>query len=199
MSSEPAPIAVIAVGRLPPNSPGAPARSKANAREKSPAGIGPTRFDEAKLNLSPSTNHLMISTKSPLSSTEDAKLDGEVETDELYTHAGMKGRNYHELIIKHRIPRRRAIKPWKGRGTFNKDHPMVMCYHQRNGRTVFDVPINYDSIASLVCKTIGYGSTVYTDDYAAYLALKEHGFKHQSVSHSSKEYARDDVHVNDCE
>jgi transposase-like protein len=144
--------------------------------------------------------HMIRAVMYRLASTEDAKLDGEVETDELYTHAGMKGRSYHELIIKHRMPRRRGIKPWRGRGLFDKDHPMVMCYHQRNGSTVFDVPVHYyDSIASLVCKTIGYGSTVYTDEYAAYLALKEHGFKHQSVSHSSKEYARGDVHTNNCE
>ena len=97
------------------------------------------------------------------------------------------------------MPRRRGIKPWKGRGTFGKDHPMVMCYHERNGSTVFDVPMYYDSISSLVCKTVDYGSKVYTDEYVAYSPLKEHGFKHECVCHSAKEYARDDVHTNNCE
>ncbi len=61
--------------------------------------------------------------------------------------------------------RSRGIKPWRGRGAFGKDTPMVMCYHQRNGNTVFDVPVHYDSISRLVCSAVGYGSTVYTDDY----------------------------------
>jgi transposase-like protein len=143
--------------------------------------------------------HMVRAVMERIASTQDARLTGEVEIDELYTHAGMKGRSYHEMIIKHRMPRRRGIKPWRGRGTFEKDHPMVMCYHQRNGSTVFDVPKQYTSIVGLVCKTIGYGSIVYTDDYVAYSPLKEHGFKHESVSHSSMEYARDDVHVNNCE
>jgi transposase-like protein len=143
--------------------------------------------------------HMIRAVMERIAPAENEKLDGDIEIDELYTHAGMKGRNYHELIIKHRKPRRRGIKPWRGRGAFEKDTPMVMCYHQRNGSTLFDVPVHYDSITSLVCKTTGYGSTVYTDDYVAYLALKEHGFKHQSVSHSNKEYARDDVHVNNYE
>ncbi len=136
-----------------------------------------------------------------IASTETIKLDGKVETDELYVKAGMKGRSYHDLIIRNRMPRRRGIKPWRGRGSFEKDTPMVMCYHQRNGSTVFDVPAHnhYDSITSLVCKTIGYGTMVYTDDYVAYSRLKEHGFEHESVCHSSGEYARAEIHVNNCE
>ncbi len=118
---------------------------------------------------------------------------------ELYVRAGMKGRSYHELIIMHRMPRHRGIRPWRGRGSFEKDTPMVMCYHQRNGCTVFDVPVHYDSISGLVCRTVSYGSRVYTDDYAAYSPLKEHGFMHESVCHSGREYARDDIHVNNCE
>lgn len=143
--------------------------------------------------------HMIRAVMDRLASAEQGKLDGEVEIDELYTHAGMKGRSYHALIIKSRMLRRRGIKPWRGRGTFDKDNPMVMCYHQRNGRTVFDVPQHYDSISSLVCKTVGYGSRMYTDEYVAYSPLTQHGFQHESVSHSGKEYARGDVHVNNCE
>jgi len=143
--------------------------------------------------------HMIRAVMERLAYAESMKLDGTVEIDELYTHAGMKGRNYHEQVIMYRMPRRRGIRPWRGRGAFQKDTPMVMCYHERNGKTVFDAPTNYDSISSLVCRTVGYGSSVYTDEYVAYSPLNEHGFKHQSVSHSSKEYARCDVHVNNCE
>jgi transposase-like protein len=143
--------------------------------------------------------HMIRAVMERIASVENVKLDGEVEVDELYVKAGMKGRGYHELIIKNRIPRRRGIKPWRGRGAFEKDTPMVMCYHERDGSTAFDVPVHYDSISGLVCMTVGYGSTVYTDDYVAYSSLKEHGFVHGSVCHSGKEYAKDDVHVNNCE
>jgi hypothetical protein len=64
---------------------------------------------------------------------EEDKLNGIVEIDELYIHAGMKGKSYHHniTVVENRKPRRRGIKPWKGRGTFAKDHPMVICYHQQ--------------------------------------------------------------------
>ena len=40
---------------------------------------------------------------------------------------------------------------------------------------------------------------VYTDEYLAYENLKKYGFVHEQVCHSQKEYARGDVHVNNCE
>ena len=64
-------------------------------------------------------------------------INGCCETDELYVHAGMKGKNYHDKIMESgRLPRRRAIKPPLGRGRFSRDFPMVMCYHQKGGDTV---------------------------------------------------------------
>jgi hypothetical protein len=70
-----------------------------------------------------------ISTSLPSST----KLDGKVETDEFYIKAGLKGRSYHDEIIRSagRKPRRQGLKPWRGRGTFYKDHPMITCIHQR--------------------------------------------------------------------
>jgi transposase-like protein len=61
------------------------------------------------------------------------KLDGNaVESDEFYIKAGLKGRSYHDEIVKSagRKSRRREVKPWRGRGTFYKDHPMITCIHQ---------------------------------------------------------------------
>lgn len=54
----------------------------------------------------------------------------------------MKGRSYHDEIVKteKRQPRKRGLKPWRGRGTFEKDHPMIARFHKRNGLTYFDVP-----------------------------------------------------------
>jgi hypothetical protein len=72
----------------------------------------------------------LTSLSSTLSTT---KLDGEVESDEFYIKAGLKGRSYHDEIVKaKRKPRKRGLKPWRGRGIFDKDHPMITCVHQRD-------------------------------------------------------------------
>jgi transposase len=132
-------------------------------------------------------------------SNTNVKLKDTVESDEFYIKAGLKGRPYHEEIIKiGRKPRRRGLKPWKGRGTFEKDHPMITCIHQRNGMTYFDVPIK-QSLVDVVCTNVGYGSMICTDEYLPYGKLEEHGFVHEQVNHSKKEYARGNVHVNNCE
>ena len=56
--------------------------------------------------------------------SSSAKLGGNVEGDEFYIKAGLKGRSYHDEIVKlGRKPRKRGLKPWRGRGTFYKDHP----------------------------------------------------------------------------
>jgi hypothetical protein len=70
-------------------------------------------------------------------SSSYAKLDGRVKGDEFYIKAGLKGRSYHDEIVKSRVrkPRKRGLKPWRGRGTFDKDHPMITCIHHRNGMT----------------------------------------------------------------
>ena len=38
-------------------------------------------------------------------------------------------------------------------GTFDKDHPMITCIHQRDGRTYFDVPSVDKSLINLSAKT----------------------------------------------
>jgi transposase-like protein len=134
-----------------------------------------------------------------LSSLSYTKLDGIAECDEFYIKAGLKGRSYHNEIVKAgRKPRKRGLKPWRGRGTFDKDLPMITCFHQRDGLTYFDVPVK-KSLLDIVCKNVEYGSTVFTDEYRAYDSLEEHGFAHKSVNHSEKEYANGIIHVNNCE
>jgi transposase-like protein len=135
------------------------------------------------------------------SSISATKLDGITECDEFYIKAGLKGRSYHDEIVKTgRKPRKRGLKPWRGRGTFDKDHPpMITCIHQTDGMTYFDVPsVMKKSLIDTVCKNVGYGSTIFTDEYSAYNQLQKHGFIHKSIKHSEKEYANGIVHVNNC-
>ena len=100
-----------------------------------------------------------------ISSSSSNKLDGNIEGDEFYIKAGLKGRSHHDEIVKSAVrkPRKRGLKLWRGGGTFYKDHPMMTCIHQRgNGVTYFDVPIR-QSLLDIVCKNVKYGSTIFTD------------------------------------
>ena len=48
------------------------------------------------------------------SSISATKLDGITECDEFYIKAGLKGRSYHDEIVKTgRKPRKRGLKPWR--------------------------------------------------------------------------------------
>jgi len=42
-------------------------------------------------------------------------------------------------------------------------------------------------------------SRIYTDGFASYTILQTLGFEHERVNHSIREYARGDVHINNCE
>ena len=54
------------------------------------------------------------------------KLTGTVEAVEFYIKAGLKGRSCHlQILNSGRSPRRRGLKPWRGRGTYETEHPMI--------------------------------------------------------------------------
>ena len=127
-------------------------------------------------------------------------LEGSCEVDELHAHAGMKGRRYHDKILESRsLPSRRGLKHRRGRGGFGKDFPTAMCYHQRGGSAICDVPQPFSSIAALVQEIVSKGSGICTDELGAYDSLDSRRYRYESVCHKAKEYARGDVHVNNCE
>jgi hypothetical protein len=71
-------------------------------------------------------------TVSSTSSTLDGvRLTGTVEADEFYIKSGLKGsRPYHlEILNSGRLPRHRGLKPWRGRGTYEKEYPMIICIY----------------------------------------------------------------------
>jgi transposase-like protein len=145
----------------------------------------------------------LTSSSSSYSALGSVKLGGIVEADEFYIKAGLKGRPYHlEILNSGRLPRHRGLKPWRGRGTYEKEYPMITCIHQRRGvgggMTYFDVRTK-QSLISNICRSVHRHCKVYTDEYLGYRKLKEYGFVHKQVCHSQKEYARGVVHVNNCE
>jgi transposase-like protein len=87
-----------------------------------------------------------------------------------------------KLRLPRRPPRRRGLKPWRGRGTYEKEYPMITCIHQRGRMTYFDVRTKH-SLISNICRSVHRHSKVYTDEYLGYRNLKEYGFVHKQVCH----------------
>ena len=66
--------------------------------------------------------------------------------------------------------------------------------------------VQQTTIKPIINGSVAQGALIYTDEYNIYNRLKEWGFEHKTVNHSSGEYARDEdgdgfheVHVNTIE
>jgi transposase-like protein len=128
------------------------------------------------------------------------QLEGIVEADEIYQTSGNKGQSKTggTKEMNHQ-PRKRGKKQPPGRGHYQKDSPAIIAWVSRAGYTVLTVVKDFTTktvqkAAEIAVKT---GSTIYTDSAKSYQALV--GYKHDSVNHSQKEYARGEVHENRAE
>jgi transposase-like protein len=129
-----------------------------------------------------------------------AELQGEVEIDEVYQTAGLKGRNNSILIkLLGRRPRRRGLKR-RGRVTYREDKVPVLASIERGGRRLFATSgdVTEETILALAKPRIKPGSMVYTDNFTSYNILSNL-YRHEAVNHSIGEYARGEAHVNTCE
>ena len=129
-----------------------------------------------------------------------AELQGEVEIDEVYQTAGLRGRNNSILIkLLGRKPRRRGLKR-RGRGAYREDRVPVLAFIERGGRRLFASArdVMEENILSLAKPRIKPGSIVYTDSFTSYNVLNDL-YRHETVNHSIGEYARGEAHVNTCE
>lgn len=82
------------------------------------------------------------------------------------------------------------------------DKAVVLGMVERGGDVVTRVVMDRSTrnIIPHIAKFVKRGSKINTDDWKGYNALIErHGFDHQSVNHSEKEYVRNDVHTNTIE
>ncbi len=113
-------------------------------------------------------------------------LSGIVEVDEAYI--GGKESAKHES---------KRLK--LGRGPVGK--AAVLGMRERGGRTVA-LPVGDVNIATLhnaIHKHIEAGSTIHSDEHAAYQGLGGLFFKRATVNHGAGEYVRDGVHTNSIE
>jgi transposase-like protein len=79
-----------------------------------------------------------------------------------------------------------------------KEKSVVMGMRERGGDTVAMVFENTGGqrLRAAIKANVMPGSHVMTDDNAAYAALAEQGYRHDSVRHTADEYARGDVYTN---
>jgi transposase-like protein len=112
------------------------------------------------------------------------KLTGTVECDEMYIG-----------------PRKTRYKGMSGVGRSTSKIP-VFCAVSRQGelrrRIVADVTAA--SLKGAIREEVDRRSRIVTDEFAAYRGLgKEYAGGHATVSHSTKEFARGDIHTNTAE
>ena len=108
------------------------------------------------------------------------KLMGTVECDEMYVG-----------------PRKTRYKGMSGIGRSTSKTP-VFCAVERQGEIVADVTAA--SLKGAIREEVDRRSRIVTDEFAAYRGLgKEYAGGHETVSHSTKEFARGDIHTNTAE
>jgi len=123
------------------------------------------------------------------------KLRGDVEMDEAYVKAGLKGKRGLK-----RPPRKRGLKS-RGRGTYDGDKvPIVAMVERGSGRVRIQPHRNIK--ARVVIKRylgdVDPGARVYTDEFRSYNALPED--RHFTVNHGEGEYSDGNgVHINTVE
>jgi transposase-like protein len=117
------------------------------------------------------------------------KLFGTVEVDECFI-GGKEGNKHANKKLN------------KGRGTIGKT--AVMGLRERGGRTRAMTVKNTDreTLQNVVYDNVAVGSTIMTDEHAAYAGLQGDaatGYVHSSVVHMAGEYSRDGVSTNGIE
>ncbi|MBI4036899.1 IS1595 family transposase [Candidatus Daviesbacteria bacterium] len=103
-----------------------------------------------------------------------------VEVDE--TYVGGKGENNK-----------------RGRGSENKTPVFGMVERQGIVRARVTVDTKRKTVMPIIRENVVLGSEIMSDEYLPYRTLPVQGYKHSTVNHGIKEYARGNVHTNSIE
>ncbi len=95
--------------------------------------------------------------------------------------------------------KRPKIKGFTGRGA--KGKTVVMGILERDGEIYTEVVPSAATMSLIppIVANVPVGTRVSTDEWAPYKVLSRLGYRHETVDHGRKEYARGDVHVNGLE
>ena len=170
-------------------------------------GISINYISEAIGHTYKTTYYMIRAMMDQIQSLQEKVLSGDCETDEMYKKAASKGVRLETNGEDRTLPSRRALPRGPGRGTFEKNTPMITLYHQRATKddhdwTIFDVPRAGKSLMEMVQNRIKKGSKVMTDEHPGYKKLGGVGYDHATVNHSEGEYASgpdNEIHSNNCE
>jgi len=116
----------------------------------------------------------------------DSGLSGHVEVDEVYIGGKPRNRNNSGYI----------------KGKYKRgEKTIVFGMVQRGGDIITRVvpDVKRKTLLPLIEKHIKKGSAVSTDEMKSYIILNKVGYKHESVHHHEREYARGKVHTNTIE
>jgi transposase-like protein len=135
-----------------------------------------------------------------LSYEMERQLGGTVEADDLYHTAGNKGQAKQggkKLLGRRARGRRKKREP--GRGHYDKDRPAIIAWVSRQGAVVLQATRDFtvQTVQKAADLAVQTGSRLYTDSASSYRALK--GYVHDYVNHTTKEYARGEVHEHRAE
>jgi len=99
------------------------------------------------------------------------------------------------------IHRFRGLKAERGRRSWGKDMPRIMILVERRGveRYIPSTDVEKRTIEKIVSRHVEPVSRIYIDSFTSYTILQTLGFKHERVNHSIREYARGNIHTNNCE
>ena len=173
----------------------------------SPNGVSIHHISESIKRTYKYTYYMIRDIMARICSLPEEMLSGTCETDELYIRTASKGvplkTNGEDRIT----PSRRGLSRHRGRGTFEKNTPMITIYYQRaddtqRDKTIFHVPRDGKTLVAMVQERIKTGSRIMTDEHNGYKKLGKVGYEHLTVNHSEDEYAsgpNNEIHTNNCE
>jgi transposase-like protein len=113
-------------------------------------------------------------------------LKGTVEVDE--TYMGGKEKNKHS-----------SKKLKQGRGAVGKTPVIGVVERQGKVKAIVAVDTKESTLIHFIKQSVEKNSQIMTDEYKSYNRVSLHGFKHDRVKHSAKEYVVGDVHTNTIE
>jgi transposase-like protein len=102
---------------------------------------------------------------------------------------------------KPRVSKQRKGRPYKVGSRGPRDKRPIVALVERGGnvRTFHVASADKATVSKIVKDNIAKESRLHTDESRLYFGADKHFASHETVTHSAKEYVRDDVHTNSAE